>query len=130
MIKNYFKIAWRNISRHKVYTVINVSGLALGICACIVIYLITSYDLSFDKFHPDKERIYRIVGELERSDGTKDFLNSPVNDVAGFQNQIPGFEVSVAFHLYGEGVSIPDGSKPAKKFEGTNAAAKCSERRF
>jgi len=118
MIKNYFTIAWRNISRHKVFTVINVLGLALGICACIVIYLITSYDLSFDKFHPDKERIYRIVGELQRSDGTKDFSNSPTDDVAGFQNQIPGFEATAGFHLYSEGVSIPDGDKPAKKFGG------------
>jgi len=118
MLRNYFKIAWRNIRGHTVYTAINVLGLALGICACIVIYLITSYDLSFDKFHPDKERIYRIVGELQRSDGTKDFLNSPIDDVAGFQNQIPGFETSTAFHLYGESVTIPDGNKPAKKFGG------------
>ena len=118
MIKNYFIIAWRNISRHKVYTAINVLGLALGICACIVIYLMTSYDLGFDKFHPDKERIYRIVGELQRSDGSKDFLNSPMEDVAGFQKQIPGFEATAAFYLYSEGVSIPDGDKPAKKFGG------------
>lgn len=118
MIKNYFIIAWRNISRHKVYTAINVLGLALGVSACIVIYLITSYDLSFDKFHPDKERIYRIVGEIQHSDGTKDFFNSPTDDVAGFQNQIPGFEAAAGFHLYGENVSIPDGDKPAKKFGG------------
>ena len=118
MIKNYFKTAWRNISRHKVFTVINVLGLALGICACIVIYLVTSYDLSFDKFHPDKERIYRIVGELQRSDGTKDFSNSPFDDVAGFQNQIPGFEATTGFHLYGEEVSIPDGNNPSKIFGG------------
>src|SRR5438552_2719497 len=118
MIKNYFIIAWRNISRHKVYTAINVLGLALGVSACIVIYLITSYDLSFDKFHPHKERIYRIVGEIQHSDGTKDFLNSPTDDVAGFQNQIPGFEAAAGFHLYGENVSIADGDKPAKQFGG------------
>jgi len=118
MIKNYFKIAWRNISRHKVYTTINVLGLALGICACIVIFLITSYDLSFDKFHPDRERIYRIVGELQRSSGEKGFFNSPTNDVAGFQNQIPGFEAAAGFHLYSENVTIPDGNNPVKKFSG------------
>ncbi|MBS1611034.1 MAG: ABC transporter permease [Bacteroidetes bacterium] len=125
MIKNYFIIAWRNISRHKVFTIINVLGLALGICACIVIYLVTSYDLSFDKFHPDKERIYRIVGEQQRSDGTKDFVNSPTDDVAGFQNQIPGFEVAAAFHLYGEAASIPDGNNPVKKFGGRIETQDC-----
>src|SRR5207302_1698698 len=117
MIKNYFKIAWRNIARHKVYTAINVLGLALGICACIVIYLITSFEFSFDKFHHDKDRIYRIVGELQRSSGQKEFLNSLISDVAGFQKQIPGFETEAGFYLYGANVKIPNGDKPAKKFD-------------
>ncbi|MES1217652.1 MAG: ABC transporter permease, partial [Bacteroidota bacterium] len=118
MFKNYFKIAWRNISRHRVFTIINVLGLSLGICACIVIYLVTSHDLSFDQFHPDKERIFRIVGEMQHSDGNKEFLNSPLDDVAGFQNQVPGFEAAAGFHLFGEDVSIPDGNNPVKKFGG------------
>ncbi|MEP6948449.1 MAG: ABC transporter permease [Ginsengibacter sp.] len=117
MIKNYFKIAWRNISHHKVYTSINVLGLALGICACITIYLITSYELSFDKFHPGKERIYRIVGDMQRGNGEKEFLNCPVLHAAGIQQSIPGFEASSGFHSYGGRISIPDGSKPAKKFD-------------
>ena len=118
MLRNYFKIAWRNISRHRVFTIINVLGLSLGICACIVIYLVTSHDLSFDQFHSNKERIFRIVGEMQRSDGNKEFLNSPIDNVAGFQNQIPGFEAAAGFHLFGEQVSIPDGNNPPKKFGG------------
>jgi len=118
MFKNYLKIAWRNIARNKVYSIINVLGLGLGICACVVIYLITSYDLSFDKFHQDKDRIYRIVGEIQRSSGEINFLNSPIGDVAGFQTQIPGFEAAAGFHLYSEDVSIRDGKDPVKKFKG------------
>jgi ABC-type antimicrobial peptide transport system permease subunit len=117
MIKNYFKIAWRNITRHKIYTTINVLGLALGICACITIYLVTKFDLSFDKFHPDGNRIYRIVGEMQNDKGEKDFLNSVIPDVAAFQNQIPGFEAKAGFIDYGEDVSIPDGDKSPKKFD-------------
>ncbi|MBS1933268.1 MAG: ABC transporter permease [Bacteroidetes bacterium] len=117
MLKNYFKIAWRNITRHKVYTAINVFGLALGICACITIYLVTKFDLSFDKFHPDGNRIYRIVGELQNDKGDKEFLNSVINDVAAFQNQIPGFEAKAGLIDYGENVTIPDGNKPPKKFD-------------
>jgi len=117
MFKNYFKIAWRNIARHKIYTTINVFGLALGICACMVIYLITSYEFSFDRFHKDGDRIYRIVGDMQRSDGEKAFLNSPDNDVAGFQNQIPGFESEAGVYSYGAGISIPDGNKPPKQFD-------------
>ena len=117
MLRNYFKIGWRNITRHKIYTGINMLGLAFGICACIVIYLVTMYDFSFEKFHPDKERIYRIVGEIQTSDGSTEFLNSVVNNVAGFQSQIPGFEAKAGFYNYGVGVSIPDGKNPLKKFD-------------
>ena len=117
MLRNYFKIAWRNISRRKAYTIINVLGLAFGICACITIYLVTSYDLSFDKFHPEGERIYRIVGEMQNPSGEKSFMNCINDDVAGFQHEIPGFEKKAAFHGYGAAVSIPDGNKPPKKFD-------------
>ena len=117
MIKNYFKIAWRNISRHKIYTLINVLGLALGICSVIVIFLVTSFEFSFDKFHPDKNRIYRIVGEMQNPSGDKMFLNTITPEVAGFQNQVPGFEEKAAFHCYGGTISIPNGSKAAEKFD-------------
>ncbi len=85
-------------------------GLAFGICACITIFLITSYEFSFDKFHADKERIYRIVGDVERSNGEKEFLNCPVIDAASIQQSIPGLEASAAYHDFGEKISIPDGS--------------------
>jgi putative ABC transport system permease protein len=117
MLINYFKIAWRNIKGHKIYTTINVLGLALGICSCIAIYLIASYELNFDTFHPDKERIFRIVGEVENPKGEKEFLNCPVLHAADLQQSIPGFESAAGFHDYGERISIPDGSQPAKKFE-------------
>jgi putative ABC transport system permease protein len=118
MLKNYFKTAWRNLYRHKMYTLINIMGLAFGICACLVIYVINSYDLSFDRFHPDGNRIYRIVGEAERSNGEKMFLNSPFMDIAGFQNQIPGFEAEAGYHFYGAKTSIPVAGRPDKKFNG------------
>ncbi len=118
MLKNYIKIAWRNILRHKIYTLINVTGLAFGICACLVIYLINTYDLSFDRFHPDGNRIYRIVGEFQRNDGQKIFLNAPIPDVAGFQNQIPGFESESGYYQYGANTTIPVPGQPDKKFSG------------
>ena len=92
-------------------------GLAFGICACIAIYLIASYELNFDTFHPDKERIFRIVGEVENAKGEKEFLNCPVLHAADLQQSIPGFESAAGFHDFGERISIPDGSHPAKRFE-------------
>ncbi|MEO8415725.1 MAG: ABC transporter permease [Ginsengibacter sp.] len=118
MLKNYFKIAWRNVIHHKIYTTINIVGLALGICSCIIIYLITSYEFSFDKFHPASDRIYRIVGEVSRNGDDEQFMNSPSPDVAGFQNQIPGFDAAVGVYSYSADVSIPKDNKPLKKFDG------------
>jgi len=118
MLKNYFKVAWRTIYRRKMSTVINVIGLAFGICACLVIYLINSYDLSFDKFHPDGNRIYRIVGEAQRENGDRIFLNAPIPEVAAFQTQIPGFETTCGYYQYGEKTTIEEPGKAVKHFNG------------
>ena len=69
MIKNYFKIALRNLQRNKGYTIINVIGLSLGIACGILIFTLITYHLSFDNFHNNKNRIYRIVSEYTYSDG-------------------------------------------------------------
>ncbi|MCE7053517.1 ABC transporter permease [Algoriphagus sp. AGSA1] len=60
MLKNYFKIAWRNILRNKMRSFIHVLGLSIGIAICFLIFNVVTHSYSFDRFHPDKERIYRI----------------------------------------------------------------------
>ncbi len=66
MIKNYFKIAWRNLLQNKVYASINIIGLALSLTCGILIFNMVKYHLSFDNFHPNTDRIYRIVTEKHR----------------------------------------------------------------
>ena len=107
MLKHYLRIAWRNIRHHKLYTAINILGLSIGICACVVIWLVGRYDLSFDGFHPDADRIYRIVGDVRMKDGNTTFLNSPFPEVAGIEHAIPGFQRQVGFHTFGFTVTIP-----------------------
>ena len=60
MIKNYFKIAWRNIKRQKAYAAINILGLAIGIAACLLILQYVGFELSYEDFHAKKDRIYRV----------------------------------------------------------------------
>lgn len=108
------------MKRQKVYTVINILGLALGICACLVIFLITSYEFSFDRFHPEKEKIYRITGETTRVNGEKEFMNSVVPDVAGIEREIPGFEAKAAIHHYEATVKVPTDSGTVKSFYNEN----------
>ncbi len=64
MFKNYFKIGWRNLLRHKTYTAINIVGLSLGIACAILIFTLVTFHLSFDRFHPELGRIYRITTEF------------------------------------------------------------------
>ncbi len=66
MLRNYFKIAWRNLTRNKSFAIINTLGLALGFTCCILIFLFVKYHLSFDDFHDNSERIFRIVTEEHR----------------------------------------------------------------
>src|SRR5215471_11412004 len=60
MLKNYLKIAWRNITRQRGYSFINITGLAIGIAACLLILQYVSFELSYENFQTNKDRIYRV----------------------------------------------------------------------
>ena len=60
MFRNYIKIAFRTLRKHKLYSLINIFGLTLGISCCILIYLFIQNEFSYDKFHDNAENIYRI----------------------------------------------------------------------
>ena len=66
MFRNYIRIAWRNLLKRKVFTAINILGLAIGFGSSVLIYLFLSYHLSFDNFHANSDRIYRMVTEEHR----------------------------------------------------------------
>ncbi|MEK6477009.1 ABC transporter permease [Catalinimonas sp. 4WD22] len=60
MLKNYFKIALRNLLKNKVFSFINILGLAIGIAACLLILQYVQWELSYDDFHANKENLYRV----------------------------------------------------------------------
>src|ERR1035438_8286693 len=61
MLKNYFKTGWRNIKSHKAYAAINIIGLAVGIAASLIIFLVIHYEMNYDNFQSNKTRICRVV---------------------------------------------------------------------
>lgn len=69
MFKNYLKTAFRNLKRNKSYAFINVLGLSVGIAACLLIFLVIRFETSFDKFHTNRENIYRVGTEFHNQDG-------------------------------------------------------------
>src|ERR1051325_7944296 len=127
MLKNYFKIAWRNIVRHKGYTLINVFGLSLGICASLVIFLITSMELSYDRFHPDGERIYRIVANQRGDQGKVGYIGGMSNPLPlALRKELTGFERVTEFHNYFARVIVPEGSRAPKIFDAAKRGEEAS----
>jgi len=70
MFKNYLKTAFRNLTRHKGYSLINIAGFAIGIACCILIFLWVQDELSFDRFHGNLDSLHRVVEKNYFSDGT------------------------------------------------------------
>jgi putative ABC transport system permease protein len=92
MIKNYFTIAWRNLSRYKTYSIINIAGLSIGLACAMLILLYVKDEVSFDKFHSNVGNIYRIVNGTKRNgiehrDSNTGFLQGP-----RFSKNVPGIE--------------------------------------
>jgi putative ABC transport system permease protein len=70
MLKNYVKIAFRNLKRQKGYSFINIAGLTIGLTCCIFIFLYVQYETSYDSYHKDADRIYRIIASVNNPAGT------------------------------------------------------------
>lgn len=94
MIKNYFKIAWRNLQRNKLRTFIHILGLSIGLSICFLIFNLLVYAYSFDGFHPDKDRIYRVNteenwgGDLVSFSGTPGPLGEVIDsEITGVENK-------------------------------------------
>jgi len=70
MFRNYFKTAWRNLLRHKIYSFINVAGLSTGLACAMLILLYVQDEVSYDRFHKNIDRIYRIDKQVTKAAGS------------------------------------------------------------
>src|ERR1051325_10054022 len=64
MIRNYLKVAFRNVWKNKAFTAINIVGLAAGLAVCLLIVLYVSDELSYDRYNPNADRIYRLDADI------------------------------------------------------------------
>ena len=71
MLRNYLIIAWRNLLRNKQTSLINLLGMALGITCCLVIFQFVRYESSFDSFHAQARRTYRVVEQMTYAEGVE-----------------------------------------------------------
>ena len=97
MFKNYIKITFRNILRNKGYSMINISGLALGIASAMLLFSYVNYELSFDKYHEKADRIYRIVVRGRMAGEDYDNAKIPATMTPLLLSDYPEIENTVRF---------------------------------
>ncbi len=81
MIRNYLKIAWRNLVLHKAFTAINSIGLAVGLATCLLIVLFVRHELSYDRYHANVDRLFRMT--IHGQVGGKEINTAEVSVPAG-----------------------------------------------
>ncbi len=119
MIKNYWFIAIRKLWKHKFHALINVLGLSIGVASCLIIFLITHFELSYDHFHPNGNRIYRIVVDEIQSGQKSNFGAVPGPLPSTLRNEVTGCQAVAGFINFVARVTIPgkDARSQVKEFE-------------
>ena len=92
MIKNYLKIAWRNIINNKVYSALNILGLSAGMAVALLIALWVNYQYSYDKFLPDNGRLYQVMRNFNSNGDTLTFSSTSLKLADALRNNIPEFD--------------------------------------
>jgi putative ABC transport system permease protein len=117
MLKSYLLTAYRSISRNKEYSLINIVGLAVSIASCLVLYSIIQYELSFDTFHENRERIYRITNAVMLPEGTDYGSGIPAPLPDAVRLDFPQLqEVATIFSIPGSQIDVPNGHEGEVNF--------------
>ncbi len=95
MFKNYIKVAFRNLYRNKIYSLINIFGLAIGLAATILLFLYVRFELSFDRHFKNSDKIYRIISEYKRDNGHESIFPSTIYELPDeLKSNVPEVENS------------------------------------
>ncbi len=95
MLRNYLSVAIRNLRRHPAYSLINIAGLAIGMATCILILLYIQDELSYDRYHPHADRVYRIVDDIESGGQTVQTAGTPTGWGPALKRDFPEIELVV-----------------------------------
>ncbi|WP_454802474.1 ABC transporter permease [Mucilaginibacter phyllosphaerae] len=118
MLKNYFKTAWRSLIRNKSYTTINIIGLAVGIAACLLIFLVINFETSFDNYHAKKKNIYRVLAKRTSSEGVKYRAGVPFPTSRGMRVDYPQIPlIGAIYDDEGRQMSVTTSTGEVKRFK-------------
>ena len=110
MIKNYIKIAWRNLKRNKLHSFINITGLAIAFSVSIVLFLVAYLHLSYDSFHNEKDQLFRTSMFTNSVQGAGINTTMPLPLKSALENDVPDVEVAVRIMGTIENISYKDKS--------------------
>jgi putative ABC transport system permease protein len=116
MFKNYIKIAWRNLIRNKVYSTINIMGLAIGLAVCMLIVLYVGHEFSYDKFHDKADRLYQVQSEIKMGNDPIYMPYMGYSDAAASKEKIPSVEDFMRYRQTRENVIVQNPESPSLKF--------------
>ena len=92
MLKNYFKIAYRNLFSNKIFSTINIAGLSIGMAAALLIFVWVQNELSFDNYHKDANRIYRMISQIDVGQDIWNWSTVPLALTKAAEEEIPEIE--------------------------------------
>ena len=102
MLKNYFKVALRNLVNNKVYSLINIGGLTIGIATSLLILLWVADELSYDRYHTNADQLYRAIVSWEVAEQEVEYTTTPAPFAEFIQSKVPEIEATTRFTLPGE----------------------------
>lgn len=111
MIRNFFKTATRNITRHKAFSFINITGLTLGLTACLLIGLFVWDEKQYDKFVPGGEQVYRIYTEYTNTNGVQNMAAAPPAFATTLQRDFPEIEKTARVMMQAENKTLFENGK-------------------
>jgi putative ABC transport system permease protein len=106
MFKNYLKTAFRNLSRHKGFSFINIAGLTLGLTACILIGLFVWDENQYDQFLPDADQVYRVYNHYTNNEGSEDRAVAPPMFATTLQQDFPEVEQTARVFMQPENKTL------------------------
>ncbi|WP_461081359.1 ABC transporter permease [Spirosoma flavus] len=107
MLLNYLKIAIRNLWRNKLYTGLNIGGLAIGLAACLVMVLYVNHEFTYDAFHPKADRIARITSHMKTLESPLSIASAPMLLAEVLKRDYPEVETAVRFRITVATVKTP-----------------------
>lgn len=118
MLKNYLKIAYRSLLRNRAFSLINILGLAVGLASSLILFAYVEHERSFDTYHPDSDRVYRVVQQVNQTDRWA-WTGGAVAPM--LRDKFPDeLEEVVSLAMTTTYISAPEGVDPLEKFRESN----------